>query len=345
VRRSLEDDPRFSVVGRTRVAPPVTITRGAAGPLSVAAIGDAAVVVVTAPHTLGAADVDLLDRFVTERGGSLMVVPDRRPSGPALRLFPRVASQQRDAQPREVGRLRVREWLTFDPGAGTTTLAALAGDPVVMSTAVGRGRVIVSGALDAWRFREAASGFNSFWTNVAWEAATAAGKPLHLTAEQVLARPGEPIRIEAVRQTIERPLRQLSASGSITCGDQRRAVRMWPGGRPSTFEGTVRPTRAGRCELSVTIGDRSATLPLAVQQEVRRGRAPHDALEAAIEAHGGIVVEPGDGESRLVARAVEQLPAPVVTEPAWPMRSPYWLVILAGSLIGEWWLRRRAGLS
>jgi hypothetical protein len=97
--------------------------------------------------------------------------------------------------------------------------------------------------------------------------------------------------------------------------------------------------------VQVTLISLYSALPLAVQQEVRRGRAPHDALEAAIEAHGGIVVEPGDGESRLVARAVEQLPAPVVTEPAWPMRSPYWLVILAASLIGEWWLRRRAGLS
>ena len=102
VRRALEDDPRFGVVGRARVAPPVTITRGGAGPLSAATIGEAGAVVVTAPHRLGAADVELLERFVTQRGGSLIIVPDQRPTGAVLRLLPRVAGQQREAQPRDV---------------------------------------------------------------------------------------------------------------------------------------------------------------------------------------------------------------------------------------------------
>jgi hypothetical protein len=346
VRRAIEDDSRFVVAGRTRVAPPVTVTRGGAGPLSAATIGDAGAVVVTAPHTLGATDVELLDRFVTQRGGSLIIVPDQRPSGAVLRLFPRVAGQQRDAQPRDVGLLRVREWLTFEPGVGTTTLAALAGDPIVVSRAVGRGRVIVSGALDAWRFRDATSGFNAYWSGLVWEAAVAAGKPLHLSAERALARPGEPIRIEAVVQSIDRMPRELSASGTMTCGDRREVVRWWPGGRPGTFEGVVRPTVSGQqCEVSVTVDDVTTSLRLAVRADLRRGSLADDALEAAVQAHGAIVVENGDGEDSLLAHASAQLPAAETSASVWPMRSPFWLIVFVACLSSEWWLRRRAGLS
>ena len=345
VRRAIEDDSRFAVVGRTRVAPPVTVTRGGGGPLSATAIGDAGAVVVTAPHTLSASDVALLERFVTQRGGSLLVVPDQRPTGAVLQLIPRVAGQQRDTQPRDVGLLRVREWLTFDPGAGTTTLAALAGDPIVVSRAVGRGRVIVSGALDAWRFRDATSSFNTFWTGLAWEAAMAAGKPLQVRAEHVLARPGEPIRVVAEWQSIDRVPMQLSASGSVACDDEREAVRWWPGGSPGTFEGVVRLRGNHECELSVVINDVSTTLPMAVRSQVRRAEMHEDALAAAVQAHGGLVAEIGEGETSLLARANDQLPALETSRPSWPMRSPYWVMIFAACLSSEWWLRRRAGLS
>jgi hypothetical protein len=345
VRRAIEDDPRFAVVGRTRVAPPVTVTRGAGGPLSAAAIGDAATVVVTAPHALGPADVQVLDRFVTRRGGSLLVIPDQRPAGAVLQLLPRVTGQRRETQPRAVGALRVREWLTFEPGAGTTALADLAGDPVVMSRTVGRGRVIISGALDAWRFRDDESSFSTFWTGLAWEAAMAAGKPLQLRAEHVLVRPGEPLRVEAELQSFDDVPMPLSASGSMTCGGQREAVRWWPGGRPGTFTSVVRPHDGNHCELQLTVGDKTASLPLVVRHDVQRGEPHPDVLETAVQAHGGVVADVGDGESVLIGRASAQLPAVEVSTPKFPMRSPYWLIVFAACLGSEWWLRRQAGLS
>jgi hypothetical protein len=239
----------------------------------------------------------------------------------------------------------VREWLTFNPGLGTTTLAAIAGDPIVMSRAVGRGRVIVSGALDAWRFRETTAGFNDYWTGLAWEASVAAGPPLRLSARHALARSGEPIRVEAEWQSLDRVPVQLSASGSMTCDGQPEAVRFWPGGRPGTFEAVVRPTGDGQCEVRVAIGELTTSLPLAVRTEVRGGPVPDDALEAAVQAHGGVVAEIGDGENLVVARASAQLPAVTANASTWPMRSPYWLIIFTACLSSEWWLRRRAGLS
>jgi hypothetical protein len=345
VRRAIEDDARFAVVGRTRVAPPVTVTRGDGGPLSAAAIGDAAAVVVTAPQALNPADVQLLDRFVTQRGGSLLVVPDQRPAGAVLQLLPRVSAQRRETQPRAVGPLRVREWLTFEPGAGTAVLAALAGEPVVLSRAVGRGRVIVSGALDAWRFRDDESSYSAFWTGLAWEAAMAAGKPLHLRAEHVVVRPGEPIRVDAELQSLDEVPMPLSASGSMTCGEQRDAVRWWPGGRPGTFTSVVRPQVGDGCEVHLTVGDHTASLPLVVRPDAQRGGRHPDALETAVHAHGGVVADTGDGETALIDRASAQLPSVETSTPTSPMRSPYWLIVFAACLGSEWWLRRRAGLS
>ncbi|HUE84504.1 MAG TPA: hypothetical protein VMO26_00350 [Vicinamibacterales bacterium] len=345
VRRALDDDSRFAVAGRTRVAPPVTVTRGGAGPLSAAAIGDAGAVVVTAPHTLTAADVELFDRFVTRRGGSLILIPDQRPTGAVLRLIPRVAGQERERQPHDAGLLRVREWLTFERSAGTSTLVALGDDAVVVSRAVGRGRVVISGALDAWRFRGATSNFNTFWTALAWEAAVAAGKPLRLNVEPVLAEPGEPRRVEVELQSIDSVPRELSASGVMTCQGERQAVRLWPGGQPGMFEGSVRPAGSDTCQLSVAVNDATATVPLAVRREVQRGPGAEGALEAAVEAHGGIVVETGDGEGELAARASAQLATQWVNQATRPMQSPLWLIPFAACLSSEWWLRRRAGLS
>jgi hypothetical protein len=345
VRRAIEDDPRFAVVGRTRVAPPVTVTRGDGGPLSAAAVGNAAAVVVTAPHALSPADVQVLDRFVTRRGGSLLVIPDQRPAGAVLQLLPRVSGQRRDTQPRAVGPLRVREWLTFEPGAGTAALAVVDGEPVVMSRAIGRGRVIVSGALDAWRFRDDESSFGAFWTGLVWEAAMAAGQPLHLRAEHVLVRPGEPIRVDAELQSFDEVPMPLSASGSMTCGGQREAVRWWPGGRRGTFTSVARPQDSGHCELHLAVGDNTATLALVVQQDVQRGGTHPDALETAVHAHGGVVADIGDGETALIDRASARLPAVEMSTPTSPMRAPYWLIVFAACLGSEWWLRRQAGLS
>jgi len=137
----------------------------------------------------------------------------------------------------------------------------------------------------------------------------------------------------------------LSASGWMTCDGQREAVRWWPGGRPGTFEGVVRPTGGRQCEVSVTIDDLTTSLPLAVRTEVHRGPVHDDALEAAVQAHGGVVAEIGDGENSLLARASAQLPAVEASAPTWPMRSPYWLILFTACLSSEWWLRRRAGLS
>jgi hypothetical protein len=204
--------------------------------------------------------------------------------------------------------------------------------------------VIASGALDAWRFRHVNDAFNRFWTSIAWEAAVAAGPALRLTTDPALARPGEAVRIEAQLQSVRAVQEDISAGAELVCGDGSTSVRLWPGPRPGSFTGTVRGGDSGGCVLSAAVGDETATAPLTFHDDLKRLTAEHDELAAAVGAYGGVVVEAGD-EDALVSRLRAQLPPTREQLPTRPMRSVYWLIPFVSCLAGEWWLRRRSGLT
>lgn len=353
VRRALEDDARFDVRGRTRLAPPVTLRRGSSGELNAATLEEIGVAVVTAPDRLTGAEVDLLERFVSRRGGSLIVLPDRRPTGASLRLLPRIVAERRETKPQQLGLLRATEWVAFESGPGVSALASLDEQPVVAARAVGRGRVLVSGALDAWRYRQADDGFNDFWTALAWDASVVAGPRLRIETDPVAARPGEEVQVEVEVQTLTAASgrlvtadvpAELSVSGTVTCGGTQRFLRLWPGPRPGTFTGRFRVDSAAECSvMAVLDGERAAT-PVTFRDDFRR-LAPDDGRLAALAAaHGAIfaVSSTGDGLAAEIGDRLASRREVVTTQ---PMRSPYWLLPLVLCLGGEWWLRRRSGLG
>ncbi len=70
VRRAIEDDPRFAVGYRTRLAP--ALSAGTAnGRLDVAALDLASTAVIGGVDALTSSDVALLEQFVRVRGGTL----------------------------------------------------------------------------------------------------------------------------------------------------------------------------------------------------------------------------------------------------------------------------------
>ena len=70
--------------------------------------------------------------------------------------------------------------------------------PVVLEWPDGAGRVLFSGAMDAWRFRAAADdGFGRFWRARIAEAALAAPARLEVTAQPWRAGPGEDVTLRA----------------------------------------------------------------------------------------------------------------------------------------------------
>ena len=109
------------------------------------------------------------------------------------------------------------------PGAtvpGATVLARVAGsnEPVVCLIPHGAGRILVSGALDAWRYRaDKDSAFDRFWRSAIAGVALATPPAVDVEIAPAVARPGESVRIVArVHRSALRCWRRRPASGFRT---------------------------------------------------------------------------------------------------------------------------------
>ena len=335
VRRALEDDPRFIVDHRARVAPAVTAGT-AAGRLDQATLDVTPLVVVGAPDALTAVEVDLLDQYVRNRGGSLILLPERPPSGAAARLFDGEWSEQLVAQPETAGPLRATELLR--PRA--IAFGATALSPLVIATPRGQGRIIVSGAMDAWRYRAANDAFDRFWTSVAAESAVL-GQKLRIEFGRAPATPGSRVPFTIRYRSME-PAESTEATAIATC-EGAQAVRVWPAGSPGVFAGELPIANTASCEIEAAIDGFVGHAGIATSAHAAQ---PVDAvlakLERAVRAAGGVVTD----EDNLEPVREWNRSSPQVNEasPMRPMHSPWWLLPFAGGLSVEWWLRRRNGL-
>ena len=346
VRRALEEDPRFAVDVRTRFGPGIVIGANRGRPLTAEALSDKRAVIVPAPEALTAEEVRLLERFADVRGGSIVLLPDRLPSGPVTALMPAITAERRDARPQTAGALKTSEFVTFDVSSeGMRVLASVGEYPVVVSSAVGRGRVIVSGALDAWRFRDAA--FNRYWSSLLADAAIATGPQLRASLARSALRPGETTRLTAEWRSMEPLPNRVTISARLTCEDGTNAgVRLWPTGRSGVFEGSVRVPSPTTCGVVATVSDPvqlEARTSLLVASDVSTITAAPGTFASAIQAHGGSVAT-DDRVQSLLDAAHSRLPPLRDSRESRPMRSPWWLLPFTSCLAGEWWLRRRAGL-
>jgi hypothetical protein len=232
------------------------------------------------------------------------------------------------------------------PGAAAT-------GSIVWQSSVGAGQIVVSGALDAWRFRETGTGgFGKFWRTLIAASADRALPPLRIALERSPVLPGEDVMIDVtVRDAALAPLTGgsstvITAEATLDVDSARVAFRLWPGVSVGTLRGTVRaPSRAGNYRIRVAAEGASAEAVLIVADTVRRA-APDERpmLAAFAESRGGRVLD----ESQLddLAPALSAALDPERHRELWhPMRSPWWLIPLALALGAEWWLRRRQGLA
>jgi hypothetical protein len=344
VRRAVEADQRFELAGRVHLAPAVTVTRGTGATLRQDSLRDAQVVIVTAAERLSVAEVDLLDRYARVRGGSVVLVPDAEVAGPAARLMPIVQPGPVQEEPQAVGVLRARDILSFQPSAGITTLASVGDRSVVAARAVGRGRIIAWGALDAWRYRDDGA-FDRVWTSLIAGAAAAAGPVISIRLGQTLLRPGETTNLHIEWRTLDELPPTVRAEAFVDCSGDRQPVRLWPEARRGSFSGSVEALRGGSCEVSATVGDTShaATTAFVTASDARRPISGKRELDRVIHAAGGSVVGPSGIES-LAAHARETLALGSERQETRPMQSPWWVVPFAACLGGEWLIRRRSGL-
>jgi hypothetical protein len=342
VRRALEDDARFTVGYRSRIAP--ALSAGTPnGRLDAAVLDAVAAIVVGGPDALTAEEAGLLERYVRVRGGTLVLLPERPVSGASAHLFPANGAEHLTADPESVGALHATEILRWSDIPITATVLAKSGSsPAILSLPTGNGRIIVSGAMDAWRYRQLDSGsFDRFWTSLVAQGA-ALGEGLRLTFEGGIAPRGSRARFSVRDRRLE-PRTSVEATAMARCEGETHTIRLWPGGTAGEFVGEVPAAQRGECTVAATVDERRVTASIAIVDGPARGTGLTRAkLERQARVSGGLVAKAG--EEQQVARAISGAATMSRIVSVHPMRKPWWIFPFAACLSAEWWLRRRDGL-
>jgi hypothetical protein len=391
IERALDRDPRFTVSTATRVSRGLTATSASAPPSLAASDPDNFhAVVIGAPELLTKAEADILRAFVRVRGGLLIVAPDRMldQSSPLLDLLPaRKFTERLLNEPAALAPMFASEFAIPDallPGAdtllrlgsgpATTATTPAAGAPVIVGSPLGEGYAIVSGALDAWRYRDRAQdGFDRFWRDTISTRAAAVPEPVEITLDPVVAAPDAPINLQvrvrssnaanaanatatiAARLTsTSKSTPAVSTSSPASASPSPQAsnatatptpIRLWPDARPSAYHGAINaPSRDGVYAVSVQLDGQvmPSRAYFRVQHDARIVRPAWPGLQAFVEARRGLLVT-SDQLDRLT-RHLREFIRPANTRHArHPLRSAWWILPFAACLGGEWLLRRRRG--
>lgn len=357
-RRSLEGDPLFDVTTLVRTTSrSATTTVGAPASLATLQANRFDAVLVGAPEVLSAAEIGALEAFVVTRGGALLLFPDRRladniRSALGLPAFDEVIVDRPLTTTGPAPTLRTSELLLAPRGGGGLLALSLvrhgSEDRIVVGSLTrGAGRIIVSGALDAWRYRaDPEVAFDNFWRGLVADAAATAPPPVTIDVEPSVARPGDALLVSVSLRPSEfddraQPIEIPAVTAQLASRDgTAQVMRLWPGAAPGRFQARTRAPRPGHYSASVRVGSASADVPLLIADDVvhavpRSSRA----LSFAASASGGEMAATVD---ELVSRLAAVQPRELEQRTR-PMRSPWWIIPFAGVLCAEWALRRRAG--
>lgn len=346
VRRALEADPRLRVEARSRLGPSLSSSTPAAR-LDPRALDGFPVVITGGPADLSRDEADLLDRYVKVRGGTLILLPDTAAPGASARWFSAGWRERVSATPQVLGALRASEYLQAErPGPLDRALATSPDDrPAVLLSPSGEGRVIISGAMDAWRYRDAGGqAFARFWQGLVSGAAPL-GQVLAISLASSSPAPGQWLPIRITWRGMASPS-SVTIQASLQCASQPATpIRLWPAASGGGFEARARVGLVGPCRIEARVegGPTSAAVFPVRGVGDAPARQTLAALTASAVASGGTSVAAVRVHEVVDGLRALPPPAPVDT-PVAPMRSGWWLVPFAACLGGEWWLRRRAGL-
>jgi hypothetical protein len=357
VREVLETDPRIRVSSLTRVARGIDIRSGNPPSLRASALHSFEVLAVGAPEELRASEVSELREFMAERGGSVLLLPDRRPSGLFTKLIPAAAFDEvllglpvRLTVAPRLGVPRGSEFaVPRAPAASIRSLARLAdGRPVVASWPIGAGTLIVCGALDAWRYR-ASDGqqLASFWRAIVTGAGRNATPALSVQVDPAVASRGTRIRVTVrVRRTEFKDDGGKTASPAIAAtaqpdgGSESELIRLWPTSEPGVFTGEFVVSEPRKYTVLVNT-ERAQAAAVLLPADQRSQSALEDEAATIAAASGGVVTT----SERLtpLVNHLRALPRDEESVALHPMRSPWWSAPFTIALCAEWMLRRRRG--
>ncbi len=384
VRRALERDPRFAVTSRVITSTNVSRQTGRPpeGLDAIARTGAFDAVVIGAPEALTARDVDGIATLLNARGASVLLLADHAALGAANALLDfggwrtvarrvpaELSAPMSGDQTREPLRLKglsvgvpqrlpplavplaILRAANSDSVNATNRLAnsaTSAAQTVIWRVPMGLGQLVISGAFDAWRYRDTAqSTFDATWRDLVDDAASQRQTALDVRLSPSLVVP------RARTTLVVTPRDTMTA---IAIGVTLRAIDA-PAERPTPltlgapseagqFVASFRaPGVSGRYEALVVQGPDTVRVPLVVMPSVAHDADNEPDLLSAWATSGGGRVVPRDSTASVttVLDSVLQ-PVPQVTE--WhPMRSAWWIVPFALALAAEWWIRRRRGLA
>jgi hypothetical protein len=361
VRRAVESDPRFVVTSRVQTSRGVSSVSGSP-PLSLrdASLDDHAAIVIGSPDQLTISDVAAVERYLRERGGRVVLLLDGRVSGNVNRLTgvsrwrsTRLESPValRDSSGTTPLRARELAWPAdvirgmsvhvWSPASDST------GRPVVWSVPVGAGELFVSGALDAWHYRDpGASAFEQFWPQALSDLSASAPPPLEIELSRRVMAPGQEAKIRLTVRDVALTTDRSVSVRAVLANVADSTVRLWPRAEQGVFEGTfVAPADSGPHRIVVTTGSATESAAFIVDAAARPARSPEsDAIRAFASSRGGFTI--AEGELRTLPSRLTAAFQPVPRVETWyPMRSAWWLLPFTLLLGGEWWWRRRRGLA
>lgn len=376
VRRAIERDPRFVVTSRVVTSKNVSTDVGTPpnrlDDLSSTSRFDA--IVVGAPGSLSDAEIGGLDDYARKRGGNVVLLCDGDFTPNAWRL---TQVRQWTSPQRQRVALPI---VVYTPGATTVDTVLLATElswpselprtaevlartvassdsltnrPMLWRVPLGAGRVVVSSALDAWRFRGQGT-FDKLWQTVLADASSSSLPAIDVRLSSMSVAPGDNVDVDVTVR--DAALREVARSRDTVRADitaqivgprsSRSSIRMWPGANVGEFHTSVHaPNDTGAYRVVVTSGGLSADAPLVVANGASRPvPSDIDLLESLVASRGGKVISAAalDG----LAPAIAAIVRPASRAETWhPMRSVWWIVPFALALAAEWLLRRRAGLN
>lgn len=359
VGRVLEDDQRFAVVTRT-----ITSTAAASmTPESPATLSDPATlsrfsaIVVGAPETLTASDVAGLETYLRRRGGAVVALYDSAPGQPPAAidqlLHVRAWRSETAAAPAVLAAggstaLEATEtaWPAEAPESAEN-LAEAASRSIVWQRPVGAGRVVVSGALDSWRYREsAASDFRGFWRRTIADAANASPNPIDVTIDREIISTRDEAHASVTLRNLALSPDAAGQSASVAATVDGPAgtsmVRLWPDAEPGRFDVRMPASPVpGVYRLTVTSAADTATAAWMVAASAIAPEPDERVLvEQWAHSRGGTAI--GAHELGRLDDAIDRVLSRPRQPTRWhPMREPWWIAPFALLLGCEWWLRRR----
>jgi hypothetical protein len=359
VRQVIEAHDLFRTLGAARTSRGVATVTSRAAPSLTSQVDAADALVVSGLDALSLEDETRLHRFVTVRGGALVLIPDAKLPERMRQLFQLPALEESLFErpvPVATGQAKmlVSELLLMRPGErDVRTLARVShgsGDRTAIFAAYrGRGQVVVSGALDAWRFRgEPDSAFASVWQGLIADAAASSVPRVAVEVEPALARPGEAVTL---RVTVRETEWTKSAGGFrlpavaasvIAQSGSATTVRLWPGTAAGEYLARFPAPRQGAYDVRVVADGRTHDVALVVRDDALTLQPDRKSALAFLARNSGGDAIPSTDLDEAVAR-LRLLDRPVEDRRIRPMRSAWWIVPFSALLGLEWTLRRRTG--